>query len=70
MVYAAGLVAGALLWRLRAGSVPTTAVAPWRLLAGGILAGFGAGLWPLGWSVLGLSAGAWLHGLYASRRSF
>ncbi len=44
LIYAAGLVAGALLWRLRAGAVPTTAVAPWRLLVGGVLAGFGARL--------------------------
>lgn len=44
LVYAGGLVAGALLWRLYSGAGPATAVAPWRLLAGGLLAGFGARL--------------------------
>ncbi len=34
---------------------------------GPAIAGLGAGLWPLAWAVLGLLAGAWLHGFYASR---
>ncbi|MDE2312548.1 MAG: hypothetical protein KGL04_00045 [Elusimicrobia bacterium] len=33
---------------------------------GPAIAGLGAGLWPLAWAVLGLLAGAWFHGLYAS----
>jgi uncharacterized protein len=44
LLYAAGLIAGALLWRLETGTSLATAVAPWRLLAGGLLAGFGARL--------------------------
>ncbi len=44
LVYAAGLIAGAGLWRWRTGVALTTAVAPWRLLVGGLLAGFGTRL--------------------------
>lgn len=35
---------------------------------GPAIAGLGAGLWPLLYSVAGLAGGAWLHGFYASRR--
>ena len=44
LVYAAGLIGGAALWRWRSGVSPVTAVAPWRLLVGGLLAGFGTRL--------------------------
>ncbi len=44
LIYAAGLVAGALLWRLETGVCLTTSVEPRRLLVGGLLAGFGARL--------------------------
>ncbi|MDE2490296.1 MAG: YeeE/YedE family protein [Elusimicrobia bacterium] len=44
LLYAAGLIAGALLWRLETGTSLATSVAPWRLLVGGLLAGFGTRL--------------------------
>jgi uncharacterized membrane protein YedE/YeeE len=44
LFFSAGLIAGAGLWRLRTGTALATAVAPWRFLLGGLLAGFGARL--------------------------
>jgi uncharacterized membrane protein YedE/YeeE len=44
LVYAAGLFAGALLWRCWTGVSLATALPPGRLLIGGLLAGFGARL--------------------------
>ena len=46
LVYAAGLVCGALLWRfgLAGGLAQATAVPAWRLLLGGFLVGYGARL--------------------------
>lgn len=44
LVLAAGLVVGAALWRwtLGGGHAVQTSVAPWQLLVGGVIAGFGA----------------------------
>lgn len=44
LVYAAGLVLGALLYLALTGESFVTAVSPWRLLIGGLLIGFGARL--------------------------
>jgi uncharacterized membrane protein YedE/YeeE len=44
MVYAAGLVLGALLWLVTMGESSTTSLSWWRLAAGGFVAGFGARL--------------------------
>lgn len=44
LVYAAGLVLGALAYLLATGDGFVTAVSPWRLLLGGFLIGFGARL--------------------------
>ncbi len=44
LAYALGLIAGAFFWRMGTGVRLTTAVAPWRLLVGGLLAGFGTRL--------------------------
>ena len=45
LVYAAGLVFGAFVWhRLSREDDFVTGVAPWRLFAGGLIAGFGARL--------------------------
>lgn len=46
LVLACGLVLGALLWRFTVGggTPVVTAVAPWQLLVGGVIAGFGARL--------------------------
>jgi uncharacterized protein len=44
LVYAAALVAGALLWLVSGGEVFVTGIEPWRLVAGGFIAGFGARL--------------------------
>ncbi|HVC09787.1 MAG TPA: YeeE/YedE thiosulfate transporter family protein [Elusimicrobiota bacterium] len=44
LAYAAGLLAGAFFWRWGTGLKLATAVAPWRLLLGGLLAGFGTRL--------------------------
>jgi uncharacterized membrane protein YedE/YeeE len=45
LVYAAGLVLGAFAWQRASHELDfVTAVAPWRLFAGGLVAGFGARL--------------------------
>jgi uncharacterized membrane protein YedE/YeeE len=44
LVYAAGLIGGALAWLLFTGEPFATGIEPWRLLAGGFIAGFGARL--------------------------
>jgi len=44
LLYAAGLVLGALAWLATLGAPFQTAVAPWQLALGGFLAGFGARL--------------------------
>jgi uncharacterized membrane protein YedE/YeeE len=44
LVYAAGLILGALLYLAGGGTPFTTEVSGWRLVAGGFLAGFGARL--------------------------
>lgn len=46
LVYAAGVVLGALVWRLffSDGSTQTTSVPAWQLLVGGFLVGYGARL--------------------------
>lgn len=46
LVYAAGVVLGALVWRLffSDGSAQTTSVPAWQLLVGGFLVGYGARL--------------------------
>ena len=44
LVYAAGLIGGALAWLIATGDPFVTGVPPWRLLAGGFIAGFGARL--------------------------
>jgi uncharacterized membrane protein YedE/YeeE len=44
LVYAAGLILGALMYLLAVGEPFTTGVSGWRLLAGGFLIGFGARL--------------------------
>ena len=46
LVYAAGVVLGALVWRLffSDGSAQTTSVPTWQLLVGGFLVGYGARL--------------------------
>lgn len=44
LVYATGLILGALLWLLADGEAWQTGVDAWQLLLGGILAGFGARL--------------------------
>lgn len=44
LVYAAGLILGALLYVTAGGETFVTAVSPWRLLVGGFLIGFGARL--------------------------
>jgi uncharacterized membrane protein YedE/YeeE len=44
LVYAAGLIGGALVWLLASGDPFVTGVPAWRLLVGGFIAGFGARL--------------------------
>jgi len=44
LVYALGIILGALAWRLALGSPFQTAVPPWKLAIGGFIAGFGARL--------------------------
>ncbi len=44
LLYAVGLIAGALLWALSMGTPQVTAVPAWQLLLGGLVAGFGARL--------------------------
>jgi uncharacterized membrane protein YedE/YeeE len=44
LVYAAGVVLGGVAFMLVAGAPEVTTVAPWQLLAGGFIAGFGARL--------------------------
>lgn len=44
LVYAGGLVGGALLWLAMSGEPFVTGVPAWRLVAGGFIAGFGARL--------------------------
>lgn len=44
LVYAAGLILGALIYLVLTGESFVTAVSPWRLLIGGLLIGFGARL--------------------------
>jgi uncharacterized membrane protein YedE/YeeE len=44
LVYAGGLIAGALLWLFSVGSTWQTGVGAWQLLIGGFIAGFGARL--------------------------
>ena len=44
LVYAAGLILGALIYVAAGGATFVTAVRPWRLLVGGFLIGFGARL--------------------------
>lgn len=62
--YAAGLIVGAALWLfLFADGVPqTTSIAPWQLLLGGLLVGYGARLGngcTSGHGICGLSALQW-----------
>lgn len=44
LIYAAGLILGGLLYCALGGASFVTGVSPWRLLAGGLLIGFGARL--------------------------
>lgn len=44
LVYAGGLVGGALLWLAMSGEPFVTVIPAWRLVAGGFIAGFGARL--------------------------
>lgn len=46
LVYAGGLILGALVWRwgFAAGAAQTSTLAPWQLLIGGFLVGYGARL--------------------------
>ena len=64
LVYAAGVVLGALIWRwsLAHGEAPSTTVPVWQLFAGGFLAGYGARLGngcTSGHGICGLGAWQW-----------
>jgi hypothetical protein len=61
LVFSLGLVAGAAAYQVRAGEAFVTEVAPWRLLIGGMLVGFGTRLsrgCTSGHGICGLAAGS------------